>query len=123
MDGIREKIAAFHRQRRMFVILNGKLLWAPEGVEWGHAEWFQRTTFNVPPGTTRGFVDSTGIYAYHGDKFEGSIVDVFELCGHLEEFGVGPDTPVFIGMVRGEPGTRWKPLHTLGAVHSLVERR
>jgi hypothetical protein len=119
-----EKVAAFHRSRQMFIILGDKLHFAPKGVEWGHREWLERSGLVTALDTaTRGFIDHTGIYVYHGTDFFGNGEDASQFCSHIREFPVPEDTFVFIGMVPGKPGKpgeRWWPVHRLGAIKSLL---
>lgn len=116
-----EKTAAFHRQRRMFVITNRRLHLAPSGVEWGHREWFEQSgRLDLLDNATRGFFDGTGIYAYHGESFFGDVHDAQAVCEHLQEFPVDQNLFVFIGMVPGQPGERWWPVHRLGTVRGLL---
>lgn len=113
---------AFHEQRRMFVVRDGRLELGPFNSPLSHRDWFLAEDWvGLFEGAVRGFFDETGIYFYRGATFASdpeveetavSLVPVFE------ELGLPAGLPVFAGMVRQETTGRWPPLKQVAVLAS-----
>jgi hypothetical protein len=106
----------FHKQRRMFVIFPWTLYLAPEECPLSHREWFS-TIEDIDPDEvietkTRGYVDKTGVYAYRGTEMVGDAQvehDIKRVLPELiDKIRPLPTSLVWVGIVKGEPGERWK---------------
>ena len=122
-------IEEFHFNRRMFVFRNGELTIAPERSLDSHAAWFTKMGWissqddSLMEHLTRGYVDSTGIFAYTGYDFRDSGNVEAELKLHLKELVLqltrAADTSVFIGLSRLD-SRNWKGCKKLGTVKELL---
>ena len=122
---------AFHKQRRMFVIKDSILhLAQPQSLD-SHASWFESLGWmnqhddRLMEALTRGYVDSTGIYAYTGYDFRTTEAVESELLQHLKELvdqlSLNPDTQVFLGLQSPTKiNSPWVPRKTLGSVKTLI---
>lgn len=124
MSATTEAVIAFHRQRRMFALVNDELHFAPAGDERDHKTWFDHSGWSrIFDDTVRGFMDPTGIYVYRGQYFfDPTFVDQ-DLAEHADLFDAPPETPVWAGMQKGAPGERWKPIRSLGTLGDLLKKR
>lgn len=119
-----EAVRAFHRQRRMLALINDELHFAPVGDERDHKTWFDHSGWReLFDDAVRGFVDPTGIYVYRGEHFfDPTFVDQ-DLAEHADLFDAPPETPVWAGMQRSQPGERWKPIRSLGTLGDMLSKR
>ncbi len=123
-----EEEEAFHRSRRMFVVLNKTIMYAPYNDRRSHEEWFKnyKCSDNWMTTFVRGFFDKRGVFLYQ--QTDGSKWDVTDLviatapylAWSLNEFssqlnlGVPKGHPLYGGMVPSIPGTLWTPKCNLG---------
>lgn len=117
--------AVFHRQRRMFAVIDGAMVFCRPNDERDHKTWFDHEGWSGRfDRATRGFIDSTGIYAYVGESFwdhfwiEGDLVaNADMLAAHAP-----PEAIVWAGMVPGALGERWQPKRRVGTLGELLEK-
>lgn len=115
----------FHRQRRMFYIIGDLMMTGVEGDERGHREWMKdegdEDSFDE---AIRGYVDSTGVYAYKGRDFSLSPAALSDFEAQfpalVEKMNLDADLPVYAGVVPGRIGTRWEGRKKLGLVKELM---
>lgn len=68
----------FHTNRRMFVIIEGNIILAPEKLNMSHHEWLYKTLFGaeadrIIQNHTRGYILNNKIVAYIGSDFSDEI--------------------------------------------------
>jgi hypothetical protein len=126
-DGDREDVRSFHKQRVMFAIKDDVLHLASRESTDSHADWFERLGWISPSNETlmekitRGYVDSSGIYAYTGFDFrienfveEDLLKHLSELCRKLD---IPLDSQIYLGLFRPKDvNSRWKPIKYIGTV-------
>lgn len=124
-DAPAPEVAAFNRQRRKFAVIEGALILCRADDVRDHETWFRHEGWSERfSNTTRGFIDSSGIYAYVGIYYydhhwiENDLVTNADL---LSEHAP-PEAVVWSGMRRGEPGKRWDPVRRVGTLAELLER-
>lgn len=124
IDGDSDEVRSFHRQRIMFAIIDGVLQIAPKESPDSHAEWFEKlgwssTDFdNLMARVTRGYVDSSGIYAYTGFDFRVEDFVEEDLRNHLGELSMrlnlASDTEIYLGLSPpNETNPSWEPIKQL----------
>lgn len=123
-----QDVELFHRSRRMFVIIEGKLLLADPNVPYSHAEWFEKERWlsqdsdSFMEDNVRGFVDTEGIYAYVGYDFRTSplveklLTAYFILQQFVVKLDAKRDTRLFTGMQKQDGGGKFMPQKYLGTV-------
>lgn len=113
----------FHRQRRMFAIVNCVYVIAPAHDSRSHADWLY-DVHQVTKPQLRGYVDETGLYFYSTADCQAIPGDWAQLRGYMPRLGqllcLRPDTPVYEGVVVGQPGTRWPGRKCLGPLEPLL---
>lgn len=130
-NGADETILSFHRQRRMFVVKDGELKLASVGSPLSHAQWFESLGWMSPEHDeimeelTRGYVDSTGVYAYTGFDFKITKKveqDVLKVIKELSDaLDVLPKAHVYLGLTKpSADNPRWQPSKNIGTIESLV---
>lgn len=120
-----ERINAFHKQRTMFAVIDGAMIFCRPNDVRDHKTWFDHAGWSKHfDSATRGFVDSSGIYAYVGENYldhwwiEGDLVANADLlAAHAASESVA-----WAGMKPGDPGTRWEPVRRVGTLAELLER-
>lgn len=72
-----DEVREFHKKRRMFCVKDGELFIAKLGMDYSHAEWFEKEGWMTPGNdwfihhNLRGIIDQDGnIYFYVGYNFE-----------------------------------------------------
>jgi len=123
-----EKVREFHRQRRMFAVVKGAMIFAREDDERDHRTWARHDGWEKDfESATRGFVDPTGIYVYRGSHYgecfgaESDLAEHADLLSFLANDKL--DTPIWNGMQPGATGERWKPIKKLCTVGELLAKR
>lgn len=120
---------AFHMRRRMFAIVDGKVIWAPEGVPYSHAVWFEQlglltqessdTRFDA---IVRGYVYDNQLIFYVGYDFRITAEAEEEFFSHLPELmkmlPLSDSMEIGGGLVKGEAGDRWLPYRRYGSSRS-----
>ena len=130
-NGDDEAIRLFHKQRIMFVIKDDFLQLAPSGSTESHAEWFESLGWMNPENdslmekVTRGYVDTSGIYAYAGYDFRIAEFVENDLLKHLPELvrhlHLSVDTKVYLGLIPpAQNSTQWTPRKVIGTVADCV---
>jgi len=116
----------FHLSRRMFCILEGKVIVGPERSPMSHREWFQSMGLDADEAVRdaiRGFADGRGVFFYRGEDFrvDDETERLFRLClpAIAEAMGLRGDTQVF-GGIRKTDTIRWPPKKAYGAVDRLL---
>lgn len=126
MDDSWEK--TFHRSRKMFAIKDNTLYVNTRETDKSHSEWFREmgwtrngdTDAEILGAVLRGYVDSTGVYAYRGIEFGAFSSDEALLLRHLpplaKELGIPHDMPVHLGLIKGQIGEKFKPDKLMGMI-------
>ena len=130
-DSSANKVKDFHKKRRMFVIKDNTLYFAPENVTYSHAEWFELEGWISPQEDkslnelTRGFVDSDGVYFYKGYDFvvnQDSERTFFKhLSGIVKKLDLDTQMHVYGGMIRQKKAGKWAPRKDYGTIASLLK--
>lgn len=117
-----DAIRAFHRQRWMFAVIDGRPVFAKRGVPWSHARWLRR--YGVTGPQLRGYYDESGLYFYSTEDCEAVAGDWEKVLAVLPAlayvFDMGREDEIHAGTVPGQPGERWKPYRTVGRVGDFV---
>ena len=127
------EVELFHRARRMFALIDSKLILAVADLPYSHSEWFEREGFCSSSASAqfeeivRGFVDTSGVYFYSGvafdadDKSEELFLTILpELSDSLS---LPPTLAVYGGMIKQSTPGRWPPKRYLGTVSELLASR
>jgi hypothetical protein len=122
---------AFHRQRRMFAIIKGKIEVAPTNDERSHTEWFNDmgwlSSSSDPEfeNIVRGFSDDRGLFAYKGSGFCACVQDeiIPRLIQLRESLGLTDEAFVFLGAHEASRGLRWQGKEVAGQIGALIEAR
>ncbi len=124
-------VAAFHRQRRMFGIIGGKLYLAEPGAADSHIAWFCRAGWMAGPSdplfetVVRGYVDSARVHFYSGADFRVDPAMERVFFAHFEDLVMRLDLllerPVCGGVIPQETPGRWPVRRTYGTVGSVRE--
>jgi hypothetical protein len=117
------KEAEYHKSRRMFCILGGKVEIADKDVDYSHADWFEMRGWDIS-GVVRGVVEASGDVRFYVDDFSVNSKAEKEFFLHLRELvdklGISLDAKVLGGGVKGEPGTVWKAQKEYGLVKDFL---
>lgn len=127
-----EAIKSFHHQRIMFAIKDHDLYIADRGISDSHAVWFEKLGWITPENDhlmeeiTRGYVDSSGIYAYCGFNFRttGKVeADVRQhIAAIVEKTGTSDGTRIYVGLFPTSEKSGWKPIKDLGTVKDMNKK-
>jgi hypothetical protein len=119
------RVEEYHKSRRMFCIIKGKLFIARPNLPYSHIDWFRKRGWienaNSINKITRGIVDKKGdIYFFIGKDFgvnKKAEKEFFEHLGELtKRLRLGPNTRIYGGMIRQRPGKQWPPKKRFGSV-------
>ncbi len=118
-------VKEFHRQRRMFAVVNGVLLSNLSRDCRSHSDWLY-DIYNLTEPQLRGYVDPTGLYFYSTADCQAQPGDwpqvrrLIKLITSLFDLEAG--LPIHEGTIPGEPGERWKPAKTIGCISDFVNQ-
>jgi hypothetical protein len=116
----------FHLSRRMFCIIDGKILIAPEKSTLSHKEWLESLGLDGEvEKSVRGFADDRGLFYYRGKGFLADPATEKEFMRHLkslaEAMKLPPTTQVF-GGVTATKDARYPPRKKHGTIAALTGR-
>ena len=125
-----EATRAFHRSRRAFVIVKGRLEIDLEGSELSHAEWFEKEGWiskkehSLMDEGVRGFVDERGVFFFKGFDFR-ITNDVeerfFPLLKELKErLELDENTRIFGGIKKLDKPGKWPPIKEYGTIEECI---
>lgn len=121
----------FHKQRRCFVIISGRVEIMPEWSTLSHKEWFKLAfpyidTEVLMTMYTRGYSDLTGLYYYRDYNFMYSRADTKDILRHLpeliKELNLLLDLRVYAGVIPSDEGKRYEPKDYKGTIEDLLKR-
>ena len=130
MDENKKREIEFHRNRRMFAIVEGKLFIAPENISLSHGEWIRSENLlddssNIND-LVRGFIDSEGVYFYKGEDFsideKSEKIFFRKLKEIIERLEIDSNTHIFGGMVKQEKLGKWPPKKDYGAAKDFIKK-
>lgn len=119
-------VSEFHKQRRMFYCNGSHVEIAPANDERSHGKWMSDTGVgHLYNKVIRGYADETGIYLYKGENFSLEIQDFRPARKAAMIVGLTlrlvQSTPVWGGVIPGQPGTRWRGRMLLGNLKSVAK--
>ncbi len=133
--GIKEDdtVKNYHKNRRMFVILDEELNIADAGLTCSHAVWFVQQGFmpqsddSLMDEVVRGIVDPKGnVYFYVGYDFAVNKKCEDEFFLYLEELvnrlQLKPTAQVFGGLIQQTTPGQWPPRKTYGTIRELLHK-
>lgn len=118
-------LEAFHRQRRMFIILGDLFNIHVEETDMDHKRWMDSLDLGSSfDDAIRGFVDSTGIYAYKGPSWDLTREEEAHFKTYLPSIyqATKPELSieVWAGAIPGIPGYRWPGRRKLGKLSEIM---
>lgn len=125
------EVEELHKARRMWAVVDGRLLVAPAGSAQSHAEWLdaavgEERSAAVLAHAPRGFVRDGTLYAYVGDFDVLHAAELDALRHHLPSLarltGLSADALVYSGLVRGRLGEFWPGRVLLGPLGLIAPR-
>lgn len=129
----KQRVEGYHRSRRMFALIDDKLVIAPPGLPFSHFQWLEQMENLTPEQRSevmenglRGIIDDKGdLYFYSGYDFKWTPKAEDSLKKHLlelvEQTGIKNTAKVYGGLIKQkEAGRTWPPDKTLGTVSDLL---
>jgi hypothetical protein len=122
-----------HRQRRMFCVINGEVIIAQPDCPHSHAKWLEE--LGIPTNeidaimstSLRGAVDQNGNLRFYtgwdfsvDEKLEQELLRILPVLE--EKLSLKPDTKIFGGTIKGEPGTVWEPRKYFGTLEEVKKQ-
>ncbi len=126
-----KQIKDYHRQRRMFVIYQGKLYIARKGVGYSHAEWFVKNDWMTVRNdklineVIRGIIDPHGnvnFYIGHNFQINNKIAqNFFPYIKVLDKrLKLSPMAKVLGGAIKQVPGKIWPARKEYGRIKDYI---
>lgn len=122
---VREAMEAFHRQRIGFFVIGGLDIRLMIDYPGTHEEFAREKGIIFWKSLARGFYwpKTNELFFYTGDHtflYESVTLTVFNYSRNLiSKVGGNEDTKIYGGMIPGEPGTVWAPIHYFGTRQEL----
>lgn len=125
-----EATKMLHKSRRMFAILEDRVLIADEGVPYSHAKWFQSLGLITPTDdklmtlTVRGASYDDVLDFYVGYDFSVNEEAEKTFFSHLKEITeklqLASSTQVCGGKLKGAPGEKWPARKKYGTIEQVL---
>lgn len=128
MENVKSKVDKFHKNRRIFAIIDNILYIAPVDTTFSHLEWLEherllKTINKNLDNIIRGFVDCDGLYFYEGDFAINKRAE-YGIFKHLNDLinklRIDKNFHIYGGFIKGEVGQKWLPIKDYGVLKDLL---
>jgi hypothetical protein len=126
-------VEAFHRSRRMFAIIDDKLVVAEPNLPYSHLQWLRKLNLEpikqekVMQEEVRGMIDAKGdVYFYTGYDFKLTPEIERAFKKHLQELinksGIKETAKVYGGLIKQKESKKiWPPQKSFGIIEGILK--